>query len=388
MTDDLQEFKIGDPGPYDIKTFPVVHPIIKHFKEGEIDAALIKTFYECVNAVNSKPVVKTIPEYVYTADNGELLLLFVWGKKNEANEWEVLFRFGVSRNETNLTVGKVTDIAKGGWDQLIVAEEDRVLVQEIYSKADFAALKLFRCPAAMKKKIIQSRNAYAVNGVTATLTITSRAGVLHVFQIDTSLLDHVQRYCWRVERGTPVTDICDRMGNDCHVAQLPRYLLALTSDDKCKVKAINGDKNDLRLANLRIGKRPKKPDETRRNKTGFTGVFFFPNRKEKWLRYAAYTAGKPRFLGLFSTADDANEARDNWIKENKWTPKKRGRRAGWQKENAEPMNALPNEVLFFAARHFPQPDIANEPAEELPFDIKDGEANGLKDGKIAITCWT
>ena len=71
---------------------------------------------------------------------GECLFLGARGSKRSGGDWEITFSFAASPNKTDLTVGGITGIAKGGWDYLWVRYDDTV---------DSAAKKLVKEPIAV-----------------------------------------------------------------------------------------------------------------------------------------------------------------------------------------------------------------------------------------------
>jgi hypothetical protein len=184
----------------------------------------------------------------------------------------------------------------------------------------------------VKTKIRNSRNAYTTEGDRSTLTIVSASGCQHTFQFDADRLEAVQTYCWRWEQCGP----CASLPEGGKVL-LQRLLMQVPEWDQRKVKFINGDRSDMRLVNMRIGARLikyRKTGITRKNTTGFTGVYHrkWHDATGRFRPFQAFTGGrKKQSLGHFARAEDAAEARARWIKENGWTPKKRGRKTGWRK---------------------------------------------------------
>jgi len=88
---------------------------------------------------------------------GECLFLGAAGsKKPDSGKWEIQFDFAGSPNETDLAVGDITDIAKGGWHYLWVLYEDTVddtakalvktpkavYVERVYDVGDFDELNI------------------------------------------------------------------------------------------------------------------------------------------------------------------------------------------------------------------------------------------------------
>ena len=91
-------------------------------------------------------------------DPGEVLFLGAYGQQSgyDSNEWRVTFKFSVSRNKTDLTIGEISGIAKGGWEYLWVRyqkqtdDESKTLVQKpmavyiekVYESSDFDYLEI------------------------------------------------------------------------------------------------------------------------------------------------------------------------------------------------------------------------------------------------------
>lgn len=85
---------------------------------------------------------------------GECLFLGAAGAKRGSGDWEITYRFAASPNVTNLTVGDITGINKGGWQYLWVRYEDSVddtakalvkkplaaYVERVYEYGDFSLL--------------------------------------------------------------------------------------------------------------------------------------------------------------------------------------------------------------------------------------------------------
>lgn len=85
---------------------------------------------------------------------GEVLFLGASGSQRGQEDWEITFKFSVSRNRTGITIGDITGIAKMGWDYLWVKYEDAedaaagalikkpvaVYVEKVYPDGDFTLL--------------------------------------------------------------------------------------------------------------------------------------------------------------------------------------------------------------------------------------------------------
>lgn len=87
---------------------------------------------------------------------GECLFLGVSGTRRGDGNWELVFRFAVSPNQTNLEVGEITGITKRGWDYLWIRTEDdvdeaiacmikrpvAVYVEQVYEYANWTPLEI------------------------------------------------------------------------------------------------------------------------------------------------------------------------------------------------------------------------------------------------------
>jgi hypothetical protein len=85
---------------------------------------------------------------------GEALFLGATGSKRGDEKWSINFRFAGSPNETGLTVGDITGVAKGGWQYLWVRYADFVdsfafslvkrpvacYVEQVYKPGDYSSL--------------------------------------------------------------------------------------------------------------------------------------------------------------------------------------------------------------------------------------------------------
>lgn len=82
---------------------------------------------------------------------GEVLFMGASGGKN-GDKWEVSYKFAVSPNETDLTIGGIAVAKKDGWDyawvrykesaegNVVTRVPESVYVEKVYSAASFAAL--------------------------------------------------------------------------------------------------------------------------------------------------------------------------------------------------------------------------------------------------------
>jgi hypothetical protein len=85
---------------------------------------------------------------------GEVLFLGVDGNLQGSGDWTLTFKFSVSKNQTNLSVGSLTGIAKAGWDYMWVKYKKStsaghpvqipafVYVNRVYIYTDFSLLDL------------------------------------------------------------------------------------------------------------------------------------------------------------------------------------------------------------------------------------------------------
>ncbi len=85
---------------------------------------------------------------------GEVLFLGASGAKRGLGPWEITYRFAAGPNESDLTVGAITGIAKKGWEYLWVRYADTedtaakalvkqplaAYVERVYEEGDFAGL--------------------------------------------------------------------------------------------------------------------------------------------------------------------------------------------------------------------------------------------------------
>ena len=85
---------------------------------------------------------------------GECLFLGATGTKRGSDDWEITYRFCVSPNRENITIGDITGISKKGWEYMWVRYEDvadglaytivkrpvAVYIEKVYEEADFSVL--------------------------------------------------------------------------------------------------------------------------------------------------------------------------------------------------------------------------------------------------------
>lgn len=81
------------------------------------DGTNLSAIYNTVGAVNS--------DTFHGFAAGSQLLTKVSGQKRADRKWDFVYGFAYSKNETSLTVGTITGIAKKGWDYLWVYYERR-----------------------------------------------------------------------------------------------------------------------------------------------------------------------------------------------------------------------------------------------------------------------
>ena len=111
-----------------------------------VDAAYKLLLYTITGCTNNAPWRG------YAA--GEVLFLGASGSQRSEDDWEISYKFAASPNITGLTIGEITDIAKGGWQYLWTRYEDAedtaakclvkkpkaVYVETVYRSADFSLL--------------------------------------------------------------------------------------------------------------------------------------------------------------------------------------------------------------------------------------------------------
>lgn len=85
---------------------------------------------------------------------GEVLLMSVAGSLKNLTTWELQFKFGFSKNRSNLTVGDITVTTKRGWEYLwirysssvdqnsLIKKPAFVYIEQVYAYADFSKLKI------------------------------------------------------------------------------------------------------------------------------------------------------------------------------------------------------------------------------------------------------
>lgn len=85
---------------------------------------------------------------------GECLFLGATGSKRGADDWEITYRFAVSPNRDNITIGDIAGIDKKGWEYLwvryqnaedataknLVKKPIAAYVEKVYEVADFSVL--------------------------------------------------------------------------------------------------------------------------------------------------------------------------------------------------------------------------------------------------------
>lgn len=121
-----------------------------------------ETWYKPVDVVNQTYIRNLMNLYLCVAsgsfhgfNEGELLFLGAAGNLMPTGDlWQIDFRFGVSENRTDITVGNITDIEKRGWDYLwtyfepveddeamyVVRRPRAVYVEQVHEYRDFSVL--------------------------------------------------------------------------------------------------------------------------------------------------------------------------------------------------------------------------------------------------------
>ncbi len=103
-------------------------------------------YYALTGSVNS--------DFFQGYQPGEVLFLGASGQKRGDSRWEVNFKFAASPNQTGISVGAISGIAKSGWDYLWVQYGDdvdntakirikkpvAVYVEQVYDEAPFSIL--------------------------------------------------------------------------------------------------------------------------------------------------------------------------------------------------------------------------------------------------------
>lgn len=83
---------------------------------------------------------------------GEVLFMGASGSKRGSDDWEIVYKFSVSRHRSNFTVGDITVANKRGWDYMWIRYSDEVsdnnlikkpsgvYVEQVYPYCDFTLL--------------------------------------------------------------------------------------------------------------------------------------------------------------------------------------------------------------------------------------------------------
>jgi hypothetical protein len=122
--------------------------ITKRFKDAIIVGGYVRTLLNLTARTNSMPFKGH--------DTGEVLFLGANGAKRGDEDWTINFKFAVSENQSGLTLGDITDIAKGGWEYLwcryadfadtssfaLVKRPIAVYVERVYFPGNFLSLLL------------------------------------------------------------------------------------------------------------------------------------------------------------------------------------------------------------------------------------------------------
>lgn len=89
-------------------------------------------------------------------DAGEVLFVGCSGSQRGSEKWDVTYKFNVNFNQTNITIGDITGINKGGWEYLWAFYEKgpneegtsqiqkpiAVYVEKVYEDGNFSVLKV------------------------------------------------------------------------------------------------------------------------------------------------------------------------------------------------------------------------------------------------------
>jgi len=117
-------------------------------------SAYIEALKNLTGKVNNADWTINVDGVALTALAGECLFLGASGSKRGTEDWELSFKFALSRNASSLTIGDLTGISKKGWEYLWVRYEDKddptavvkrptaVYVEKVYDLGDFSALGL------------------------------------------------------------------------------------------------------------------------------------------------------------------------------------------------------------------------------------------------------
>ena len=130
-------------------TIPVYNFSEVHYKKKSfVDENYKDTLFELTGTVNSKPFRKFVA--------GEVLFLGASGTKRGSDDWELVYRFASSPNMSQIVIGDIKGIVKGGWEYLWVQytdEEDTnaqtlikrpmsVHIEQVYPYRNFDRLRL------------------------------------------------------------------------------------------------------------------------------------------------------------------------------------------------------------------------------------------------------
>lgn len=136
----------GIPQGVDILVPTIGYTVNHTFPATKLPGAYAVTLANTVGRVNNAT-------FQGIARRGALLERVV-GTRRTDQRWDLSFTFAVSKNETSLTIGSITGIAKAGWDYLWVTYWDRVIngvrvrepvqvnVEQVYEEADFSLLDI------------------------------------------------------------------------------------------------------------------------------------------------------------------------------------------------------------------------------------------------------
>ena len=124
----------------------------------------MRSIYITTGKVNNAPITLVLDGITQSFDTGELKFDGATGARRGSGEMEISFKFGASPNRTNITIGNITGITKGGWEYLEIAtkktdvsytpkdtqkavsvirlEPRFVYCHEIFASADFTKLQI------------------------------------------------------------------------------------------------------------------------------------------------------------------------------------------------------------------------------------------------------